>query len=297
MNNKKTLSIILIIILSIIIIALCAFMTLVIVKKDTPFNYKFFKFNGKEKLVNEINYTDEEIKKINIKVKSEDINILKSNDSQIVVKIYGDSKEDFDVSLSDGNLNVSSSKQINICLFCINFDSRIDIYLPESYDKEMILKTASGDIDIGEFKNSDVLVNATSGDVVITKVNDFTVNTVSGDVDIMEGNNGVIKTTSGDINAGTVHSLDASAVSGDIEIRKAIIKNIKTTSGDIDITSAIIETTATINSTSGRVKINKTNDVYVNHKTTSGRVQINESSRHSQNELNISTVSGNIRVN
>ena len=244
-------------ILSIIALALVAFMVLLL-RGDIDFK-KMYK---KSKLVATETYNVEDVKSINIDVKSSDINITKSSDNKIKIEVYSYSEKDSKVDLKDNIVNIES-KQRHTGFMLFGGGCKVLIYVPENYE--------------GKFS-----IDATSGDVYskLDTFNDYKINLTSGDIEIANLKSLEGKTTSGDLELGKITSYI----------------DYKTTSGDYEIDSIKVEKDSYINATSGDVEIGEVEDAYVETSVKSGDVKIKENDRKAEYVLKIKTTSGDIEV-
>lgn len=271
MNKNVVIKIVL---YSLLVIILLAIMVLGIIKKGFLFPLD----SPKEELYNEV-YSSDNIHKLSVELIASDVTIKESPDESIRVTIYGQKshKDKFNIALKNNNLVVSEKSRF--CLgFCF-FDEEAIIYLPESFVKNIDVKTTSGDIAINPKLDSNMDVSSVSGDVYIKEAKKVKVKTTSGDIEIDNALETELKTTSGDSTLGQSGNINASSVSGDIEI------------GDLTVNGS-----AGIKTTSGDVEIDKINDAYIETETTSGEITINNNNRKSNNTLKIDTVSGDITV-
>ncbi len=179
----------------------------------------------------------------------------------------------------------------------LNRRSRLEIYIPEAYNKKLTVNTVSGDLDLaGDWTLSELRVKLTSGDISVAGPTFETahIETVSGDIQA-EGVRGPheILSTSGDIelsSAGGASTLQT--VSGDVYGRYAEItadSKINTTSGDIEIELGGKMPNLLAKSTSGDVSF-----AWNKHELQDGRFQVDE--RDTEWLLELNSVSGDIDV-
>ena len=242
--------------LSLICVALVVFMIALI---NNGFSFK----NMKRKLIYNESLELTNIEKINIKSKSSDINIYESDSDQIIIKVYGNEKNKVDVINEEDTLSINLRSKSNVC-FGICLGSKIDVYVPSTFEGKFNIDTTSGDI------NSE-----------LSSYNDYVINVTSGDIELNNAN-----------------SLAGKATSGDVEINKLnSYIDFKTTSGDIEIDEFIVNKNSSIKVTSGDVSIDKCLNAYVEASVKSGDIDINKNDRHAEFELKITTTSGDIEVN
>lgn len=259
--KNNGLIIVLIIILSLIALFLISIMTYLIINNGES---KFFHtVNKKSELIIDKKYEIENISMIDFDLIELDVNIFKSEDEFIYIKVYDNDSDKIKLNLLDDKLLLTEDERNGVFFFYFSINKRVDLYLPDEYKNKINLKTVSGDVLInGNYENK------------------FMINTVSGDI---EGN--VIK------------EFDGKTVSGDIYLDKCILEDVSTTSGDVELDFVSVNGTSSISTISGDVEINKITDAYVDTNTVSGEVSINNNDRKSDNVLRIKTTSGDIQVN
>jgi lia operon protein LiaG len=189
------------------------------------------------------------ISKVFVDTVSSDINIILSKDNNIKIHFHGTTSEmsgapKLETSQSGDELEISIKypKQI-MSLFNFSLDTKLDIYIPESYKKSMSIETVSGEVSIDKVQTENFKVHTTSGDVdiksLVANITDF--NSVSGSINIkdLSSKSSGFKTTSGDIKIEAITGdIKARSVSGSI---KALYKEFnndidaETVSGDVDL--------------------------------------------------------------
>lgn len=277
MEKNRTEKIFLICFLSILAIGLLVFMSICLVNRSR----NFFYFSGKTnmEILEQKEFDSSLVEKITVNVKSSDVHIVESNTNQIEVKISGNKKEEYQVELVHGELRIAKKGGNYFCIgFCYT-DYEIEIKLPQSYQKDINIKTASGGIEIDSNLTSDLKISTISGDIEIKEIGNASIKTTSGDIDILKANDLKLVSTSGDIEIDSCKNID-----------------IVTTSGDISIDLLELSKNGKIKTVSGDIEIERTNGIYVETKTVSGDTQIRNNNRTSQYELFIETTSGDIEV-
>lgn len=252
---NKTLIKVLIIIWSIIAISFTSLFIYFIINKGVnsmPFYFSFHNSdnaNLNEQIDKEI--STDNINKISVDCLSSNIVILNSDDSniRIVQKSTKDLPDNQKCQINQGNgeLTVNLDSYRNFGFFWFNLNKNIiEIYIPKNYNKDLYLKTASGDIEF----NSEITLNSltckdSSGEVNSKEKinsNDATIKISSGDISLHEiiSNNYDIETASGDISVDSLSgSGKVSAASGDIRLKYKDIASsskVNTASGDIHLT-------------------------------------------------------------
>jgi lia operon protein LiaG len=189
------------------------------------------------------------IDKVFINAISTDVNIILSKDNKIKLQLNGTSSDmsrapKLEASQSGDKLDISIKypKQI-MSIINFNLDTKLDVYIPESYKKSINIETVSGEINMDKFKVEDFKVHTTSGDVDISSIvaKEAELSSVSGSISIKEiySESNSFSTTSGDIKIEAITGdIKAKSVSGSI---KALYKEFnndiyaKTVSGDVDL--------------------------------------------------------------
>ena len=263
--KNKTLIITLITLLSIIAILLTIFLIFGISGKELPLfmNSKVIA----KKVILEQTYEPEHIEKIDIISDCGDIKILETSENNIKVTIYGKSDKSLkDISFSNKDrilkyeIRGMSNKFINF-----GFSTNdIVIYAPKEVIKEIKVKSDYGDIEIGNFENTLVDLDQDCGDIDIQTVRNATIKSSYGDVKINSISNKC---------------------------------NIDLSCGDVKIENLQINENSKIKNDLGNIKIEQTNDIFIDSKTDLGEEKIENKNRHSEITLTISNSCGDIKVN
>lgn len=295
--KNKGLTIFLICLFSILIIFLSLLLILVI-KKD----FRIMNFNFSNKVSNNILFEEiyqELPNKIKVKVNSADILIKNSSDDNVHIKIYADKEKikKYDVD-TDNGLNISVQNK-NCIGFCFNIiRSKVIIYLPSNYDKELILNNNYGDIEIDSFENLSVTANLDAGDIDIKKVNIASIDNNYGDISIDIVNKASIKESCGDVSVNKAKNISVINNYGDINIKNVTEHiNLENNCGDIDIENVILTQDSKIKSDLGDITIDNIKDVYIDAKTSLGDINIRNNDHKSGITLTIKNSCGDINVN
>lgn len=299
MSSEKSSIIIKVVLLSVLAVVLVGVMLFFMFSRwaHKRLYFSFGDFGKSELQLSEV-YSKEQIKKMNFSLVSADIDVKYSNSDEIKLEIYDKDDKSYNVSLTDGMLDLDFSKVSRICIgFCYS-DRRVVMYLPEEFQGNIDVSTASGEVDIESFVNSDIKVTTASGDVEVKGASKVSVSTASGEAILKDIPNVNVKTISGDISVSNVQTLEGSSVSGSVYVNnlKGSI-DFKTTSGDYELDNIYLDKSSRLSSVSGEVEINGINPIYVSTSTISGDARVNTSDRKSDIELNIKTTSGDIEVN
>lgn len=333
MKNKEA-KITLIIILVILVIALINFMIYAIVNKNGEFKLSLIGFGDNTAMIFEKEYNPEELNNINVDVSSSNVKIEKADIDKIKIIAYGEKEDKIKEVMNENELSITK-ENTKIFIFTMLYWCReeIIIQVPNNCDEEFNIKTSSGDIIVPDLEGDNIELKTASGKIQCGNINNGNIETSSGDILIGNGNEVTLKASSGNIKAGDFNKLSAEASSGDIEIgtisedakvktasgkitlnganklkAEAISGDIKinsiennceisSTSGNIIVDRANINENSFIKTNSGNVVINNKNDIYVETETTSGDVDVQNNNRMSEIVLDITTTSGNIKVN
>lgn len=333
MKNKGA-KITLIIILVILVIALINFMIYAIVNKNGEFKLSLIGFGDNTAMIFEKEYNPEELNNINVDVSSSNVKIEKADIDKIKITAYGEKEDKIKEVMNENELSITK-ENTKIFIFTMLYWCReeIIIQVPNNCDEEFNIKTSSGDIIVPDLEGDNIELKTASGKIQCGNINNGNIETSSGDILIGNGNEVTLKASSGNIKAGDFNKLSAEASSGDIEIgtisedakvktasgkitlnganklkAEAISGDIKinsiennceisSTSGNIIVDRANINEKSFIKTNSGNVVINNKNDIYVETETTSGDADVQNNNRMSEIVLDITTTSGNIKVN
>ena len=187
------------------------------------------------------------ISNISINTVSSDVNVILSKDDKIKVHFHGTTSElsrapKLETSLNGDKLDISIKypKQI-MSLVNFSLNTKLDVYIPESYKESASIETVSGEVSIDKLQMDNFKTHTTSGDVsinsIVANVTDF--NSVSGSTHIKElfAKSSDFETTSGDIKIEAITGdLEADSVSGTITASYKEFNNeveAETVSGDV----------------------------------------------------------------
>lgn len=262
MSNKNTI-ILSIVLLSIIGSLLTVFLVMSLVGGyGNFFGITFGRRNNN--VVFDKSFSLDEVNSFEIELDAGDINVVKSAvNEEIRVVIQGYNDDGIKFTENNGNLifNVSQSRKIfNIGVYI----NDVTIYMPEEYSNILNVKNSYGDINIGDFSNVEMNVKNDCGDIDILGVKDAKVENSYGNIKIEN------------------------------ITRKCEIEN---NCGDIKIQNLTITENSTIDSDLGDVKIEHTNDIYIDAKVDLGDIKIGTNNRYAEAILKVNNSCGNIKVN
>ena len=292
MKNKAL--IFLIVLLSLITLSLIGLMTIVI-KNKTIFN-----INGFTQRIEELQI-DESYKntfnEINIKTDAADIEIKTSENEDIYLKIY--SEKNYAKAINkETELNIEVNQK-KCGVFCINNKiSKVELYIPENYEKEINIKNNYGDIKIDSFKNLNLNIEEDAGGINLEKANIVDIKNNCGDIKINEINKGTINESTGDIEINKVNNINIKNNYGDTKINEINeYLKIDADAGDVKINTLNITKNSNIEINAGDIKINQTNDIYIDATTDLGETKINNNNDKAEITLKIENNLGDIKVN
>ncbi len=286
-DNKKLISLI---IISVITLGLISSM-IAIINSDSDTSFISFGYSN-QRVVKELE-KDETYENVfdTIKIKAHPakIEVKKSENEKIRVLVYAE-KNNAEIK-NNGNELYIDVKSKTCKFLCFNNKlSKIELYLPENYDKNLKIEGRSGNINISDFINMNVDIEQTAGDVEIASVKNANIKVSSGDIKIdTVFENAELKSTSGDITVDTIiGNANLKATSGDIELEKAKTANITANSGNINVDT--IEESGELKATSGDITANKITNVKI--KTSSGDIELGDVKEYIEAEAS----SGDIKV-
>lgn len=239
---------------------------------------------------------DVEFKKIKIKASISDVVLKATNDSNIRIVIYGD-KDALNVKTDNEELTVEF-KEKECFGFCFDrTKDKIEVYIPSSYDKKILINNDYGDVFIDKFLSSNIEVNEDCGDVSILGGNEIKVKNNYGDIKIGEAKILDIDEDCGDVIIDKANDIKVVNSYGDISIKEVLnYLNATDDCGDIKIDNMTLNKNSTITNDYGDVEIGYTNDIYIAAKTDLGDVDINNNFRKSDIILKIKNNCGDIKI-
>lgn len=292
MKNKS-----LIIGLIIILVIICAGLTVLFTNLlSGKLKFSNFKFNNEsaELVLDEVYELD--FSKIKVNTEAGNVYIKTNNENNVRVVIYGD-KENTTVDTTNGLSIDAKAKQ---CVgFCFNRKIyKLEIYLPENYDKEITINNNYGNIEIDKFINANMNIYEDCGNIEIIGANNVKVENDYGNIEIKEVNDADVKASAGNVEIGTVSNLKVQNDYGNVEVDKVLnYVNIEEDCGDVEIKDLNITIDSKITNDLGNIKINKTNEVYINASTDLGKVEVNNNYKDSLVTLTIENDCGDVKVN
>lgn len=291
---NKSISIILIILLSILSILLIGGLVIGINS-----NYNFDNFiitdSYSNKLVEEKEISN--IKDLNIEVDVADAKIEVQDSDSIKIELYSNNPKTYEINEENNMIKVVLKNKIRPFNF-FNKGAVAKIYVPKNYSNNVIVNSGTGDIKIGDVNNANLEVKSDVGDVKVNSIFRGVINSRVGDIKIKKINELNIESKTGDVKVDQVDTINVKSNTGDIKIGTVNkLLKIKSKTGDVKIENANIKENSNISSDIGDVKIYKAIGCYVNGNTNVGDIKINNNDRKSNIELNINSRVGDIKVN
>ena len=293
--KNKGLTIFLIVFLSVITLCITGIFVFILTNKSfSLFNNKSYLLSSN--LIIDKSF-DEEFDEININSKASEIEIINSDSNNIRVVVYGN---DDKVSLENYEKKLDITLNNKPCKgFCINNKIyKIEVYIPSNYDKKLNISNDYGDIKIGEFNNLSASIKELAGDIDIKSLDNADISNNYGDIKISKKAKKLdILEKSGDVEINEVNIVKVINNYGDIEINKVnSFLDIENNCGDIEINSITLEENSKIKNDLGDIEIGKTNEIFINAKTSLGDTKINKNYK-SDITLDINNSCGDIEIN
>ena len=291
---NKGLRITLITLLSILLIFVVGIMVFLF-KGDINLGKFVIAFGESKTLVDEKEITN--IKKLNIESNIADVLVeTREDQSFIKVELYSDHADEFEITEKEDEIKVVL-KDNKIIMFG-NKGSRVKIYVPTTYDKDIKVVNRTGDIKIDELSNSDLDLKLTTGDIEVKEARNIIATLTTGDVEINKVINANITATTGDIDVNNANIVKVKLTTGDITVGKVNGSlNLTSTTGDIEVNTANLKVNSNIKSGTGDVEIKNTTGCYIDAKTNIGDTRVDNNDRKSDVVLTITSRVGDIRVN
>ncbi len=291
MKNKGII-IMSIIILSILVLVIAYIMVSLITGKA-----RFFKFDysvSNELVVDK--YLDTTSKDIEITADMSDIHIYSTDDLKTRVVIFGDEEK---TTLNDETnllrIKSTTKKCIGICFN--NEAAKIEVYLPKTFSNSITIKNAYGDVDLEDFREAIINIDSDCGDVKVIEGKNVSINNAYGDIKLKKAIEANIKASAGDIDLESLNKGFIKNSYGDIKITKIDGSfDIESNCGDVTIEEVFLKENSNIKNDLGNIKIGKTNEIYIDAKTSLGDTKIHENYNKSDITLKLTNNCGDITV-
>lgn len=287
---KKISVIFLIIILSCLVLFLSGILILGI--NNGP---KFsFTIATKTKLIKEERLTS---KSININADTANVNFYYHDDDEILVEIYGYEKNSENISIEElSDKYIINYKNNNRYMIGLYFGSEdIDIYLPSNYENDINISVKTGNVKADEQVKNIRSVKSTTGNITLNEVTDANVKATTGNIKINSIINSNVKTTTGNISVKYSSDTLYRCSTGNIKITNVLnYVDAKVSTGNIIIENLTLYRDSVIQTTTGNIKVNNVNDIYVEASTKTGNIKTSYSNRLAEYILTLKTSTGNI---
>lgn len=274
------------------------------INKDFNFKNDFNKYNYD--LNDLIDENLDGVDNIQLSFVSGDIIFHENNENKIKVTLSGSLRSSSELTVpklqySKNGSTIKVTIQKNSFFGSYSLNSKIDIYLPKDYSKNLSVSSVSADIFLSDKKFVNLETVTTSGDIKLSNITVDSLNakTVSGDMSgsNITSNKFIADAVSGKIDFDNFEGVTkASTISGSIAIKYTnLIGDIDahSTSGDIrfslpDNCSFALDSSSTSGDINSRFSLNN---------TSSGKRSLSGSYGNGSNKLSIHTTSGDITLN
>ncbi|MFW7419161.1 DUF4097 family beta strand repeat-containing protein [Vagococcus fluvialis] len=195
-------------------------------------------------MINTERVDSKNIEQINLSYKSEDLRFFIGSEDEIVIEEYlGSEKDKATVRTQNGRLSIESGKNDKWRILP-TLTNHVDIYLPKEYQKDLIIETNSGFVELADsFELNKVSIEQNSGDLKIKeiKADEMSFRTSSGSLkgDLLDSDNIKVASNSGSVKFGKIlGNADLETKSGSIKTSfVSVSKNVQAVSksGNVSI--------------------------------------------------------------
>ncbi|MFW8052010.1 DUF4097 family beta strand repeat-containing protein [Vagococcus fluvialis] len=195
-------------------------------------------------MINTERVDSKNIEQINLSYKSEDLRFFIGSEDEIVIEEYlGSEKDKATVRTQNGRLSIESGKNDKWRILP-TLTNHVDIYLPKEYQKDLIIETNSGSVELADsFELNKVSIEQNSGDLKIKeiKADEMSFRTSSGSLkgDLLDSDNIKAASNSGSVKFGKIlGNADLETKSGSIKTSfVSVSKNVQAVSksGNVSI--------------------------------------------------------------
>ena len=277
------------------IIILVLIVVLVIVANLLKTSYrKLYKVSGEVVLEQSYNTFFNEI---DINTKMTDIEIKHSTDNTIKVITYGE-KDYINLNEKNNKLFIDINNKSLISLNFYSCISKIELYIPNNYNKVIRINSEFGNIDIGEFNNLTLDIKQKIGNLSISSLDFIKTESKNSNIKIDKVVKARLSNKNGKISVKEVNDLVIDHVNGNVTIENLNeYLKLDVDSGNIKIESINLIKNSDINLRYGNVIINKIEDINVKARTDRGKKEVKNNNKKSDIKLEIHNKSGDIKVN
>lgn len=294
--TKRGKTILLITFLSLIVLGLISFMVSVIVNgKNNFIGFKFIEKTSTN-LIYDKEYSDD-FNEIKINSDAAKIEVINSDTANVKVKMYSEKQYKNKIINNSGVLNVISYHKSKFVGFNQKI-AKIEIYIPEDFNKTINITNNYGDIYVEDFIDANINVESDAGDIDVDMANTLEIKNSYGDTKIGKVNDINLESNCGDVKIDEVRSAEVSNDLGDIEIKNVKeYLDVTADCGDIDIDKISLTKNSKIVNNLGDIEIKDIKNVYIDAKTDMGKVSVNNNNQKSDITLKIENDCGDIDVN
>ena len=289
---NKTVSIILIVILSLLTLVVTGFF--IYLMSGGSFNWSFNFNSYSDNLIDSKELSS--INEIVVDAKNTNILVEKSNDNKIHVELYSDNEVEHSIKLENNKLEIQFYDNSIFNFF--KKHNRVLVKIPNDYSNKLNINLTTGDVKFQSFDKLSPFIKIGTGDVQADSLKEVQIDASTGDIKINNIDKITCKLTTGDIKLEKVKDANIHGVTGNVKIQEITNSaDITLTTGDVKIQSANINEDSYISLTTGDVKIRSVTGAYIETTNSIGDVKVNNNDRKSEKTLKISVNVGDIKVN
>lgn len=257
-------------------------------------------------LDDEKNSSINEVSEINAESACADINIIPEKRSDVKVKMYGSISATYEpklaLNISGGSLEITTDKDRAGSYSIYKSNLKLDVYIPENYNKTLSIKTSSGNIDVNKINLKNISAGSASGTLKLNDINceNLEAKSTSGAI---SGSNITVSSADVNITSGSMNlsgfkgDITGNTVSGKINIDYSDFNNnieLNTVSGDIELSiPAASQFKVQSKSVSGKISCK----FPVTIEGSQGRNDLSGTVVSDKNRITLNTTSGSIDIN
>lgn len=181
------------------------------------------------KMANELRFSLDEITDLTVSYDDEDVSFFSSGGNTLVVKEYmtvNESRCYARVRQNKNSIHISEGKKP---IFKNNFSRRIEVFLPKSYKKNLMVTTSDGNVDMSDIilHVSSLRIDSTSGTVQVNfaDAEKIHLSSTSGNLKLgqIKARIIVLETTSGNVTCSKVNgNVTYTSTSGNAQFKSAV---------------------------------------------------------------------------
>jgi len=260
-------------------------------------HFNFFRGFSKEskELILEETYQGD-IPSIIFETDASNIVITSTPSNEMHLKIYGE-KEKTNVKASEESLQIETKSENHIISFGQTLVSKIELAIPKDYQGEIKIENDYGDVEIASFSLARISIRENCGDIEIASAKEVVIKNDYGDTDIEQAEIVNINASCGDIKLGNIGSVKVKTSYGNVKVKEVTNSlDINSSCGDVKIEEVDLKENSKIRSSLGSIKIEKTNDIYINASTSLGDIKIERNNPKAEITLDIKNDCGDVKV-